>query len=83
MRKAESRTTTEPTAGDTQIPLIDDEAPMISFLQPDMVREATSIDGATITYGLPIFHDKIDLALDVTCTPSSGDIFPIGITTVS
>jgi hypothetical protein len=43
--------------------------------------EATSTDGATVTFN--VTADKGGVPVPVTCTPASGFLFPIGDTTVT
>ncbi len=44
--------------------------------------EATSSQGAEVTYTLPTASDIVDGAVSVTCVQASGRVFPIGTTTV-
>ena len=45
--------------------------------------DATSPDGATVTYVSPATHDVVDGAGVATCSPSSGSPFPLGTSTVT
>jgi large repetitive protein len=47
-----------------------------------IVAEATSAAGAAVTFALPSATDAVGVT-SVSCTPSSGSIFPIGSTSVS
>ena len=49
----------------------------------DITREATSADGAAVTYSVPTATDAVDGPVDVTCEPASGGTFPIGTTTIT
>ena len=49
----------------------------------DVVAEATSASGATVTYALPTATDNLDDAPTVACTPAPGSLFPIGATTIT
>ena len=71
-----STATQKVTITDTKPPAIDTHA--------DMTVEATSADGATVTYDPPAATDIVDGTSDtVTCAPESGSTFPIGYTTVN
>ncbi|KQY49779.1 hypothetical protein ASD14_13740 [Lysobacter sp. Root494] len=49
----------------------------------DLVAEATSPSGASVSFGLPSAHDLVDLdAVLVTCAPGSPHVFPLGETVV-
>jgi hypothetical protein len=48
----------------------------------DITAEATSPDGATVTYSATA-TSAIDGSVDPSCTPDSGSVFPIGTTTVT
>ncbi len=53
------------------------------FTQPaDLLVAPTGPDGATVSFGLPVAVDAVDSDITVACLPASGDLFPIGITTV-
>ncbi|MFL6248378.1 MAG: HYR domain-containing protein [Thermoanaerobaculia bacterium] len=47
----------------------------------DITADATSPDGAEVTF-TPVAIDAVDGSVEVTCTPTSGSLFPIGSTTV-
>lgn len=48
---------------------------------PDMIVEATSAAGATVTYSAAA-TDLVDGAVTLNCTPASGSQFPLGTTQV-
>jgi hypothetical protein len=49
----------------------------------DLVAEATSPAGASVSFGLPSAHDLVDLdTVTVTCAPASPHVFPLGETIV-
>ncbi len=48
----------------------------------DMIVEATSAAGASVTFPLPAATDAVGVT-SVSCSPSSGSAFPIGTTTVT
>lgn len=56
-------------------------APAIT-VPANMVRAATSADGAVVTFAVS-GHDAEDGSVAVTCTPASGATFPIGATDVA
>lgn len=45
--------------------------------------EATSANGATVTYDVPATHDLVEGAGVATCAPASGSVFALGTTTVT
>jgi hypothetical protein len=61
----------------------DTTAPVLSGVPTNRTVEATSPDGAVVTYVLPTAVDVVDGVLLVTCSPSSGSTFPLGRTTVN
>ena len=67
----------------TQIITVQDtEAPVVSC--PANITEfATSAGGAVVTYAAPTATDNCDTSIDITSTPASGTVFPIGTTTVA
>jgi len=48
----------------------------------DVVAEATGLAGARVTYATPAASDLVDGAVSATCTPASGSVFALGVTTV-
>lgn len=52
-------------------------------LPPDVVVEATGAAGAAVNYGSATATDSAGISVGVTCSPASGAVFPLGITTVS
>jgi hypothetical protein len=67
------------TSGSFNVFVEDNTPPDIS--QPDIVAEATSADGAVVTYS-PIGIDLVDGLVTVSCTPLSGSTFAMGATLV-
>jgi hypothetical protein len=59
-----------------------DNTPPELTLPDDITEEATSADGAIVTYSASA-NDAVDGSVDVTCTPASGSTFPLGETTVT
>src|SRR5262249_36253915 len=64
------------------VPVADTTPP--SFSTPVLgPNEATSPNGAVVTYTNPVATDIVDGAVAVTCTPPSGSTFALGTTTVT
>ena len=59
-----------------------DTTPPSLTLPADFVVKAASLSGVTITFAASAL-DVVDGARPVLCTPSSGSLFPNGVTTVS
>lgn len=60
----------------------DTVGPVISYHE-DITVEATSSYGSVVTYVSPDANDVVDGTFKATCTPASGEVFPIGETTVT
>jgi hypothetical protein len=60
----------------------DTTAPEFSGIPADIVAEATSSAGATITYQPPTAHDLVDGDVAVDCTPAPGSTLGVGDHTV-
>jgi len=60
----------------------DTTAPVIAP-HGDVLAEATSAAGATVTYGAPAWTDAVDGSGSASCLPASGSTFAIGDTTVT
>lgn len=70
------------TSGSFTVTVADRTAP--ALVLTDVVAEATGPDGAAVTLDpAPTAADLVDGARPVTCTPASGDAFPLGETTVT
>ena len=61
----------------------DTTAPAIANTPANITAEATSADGATVTYTSPTATDAVDAEPTVTCAPESGSTFALGATTVT
>ncbi|HTE48988.1 MAG TPA: ice-binding family protein, partial [Candidatus Paceibacterota bacterium] len=59
----------------------DTTAPVIAA-HDNITTDATSADGAVVTYTSPTATDNVDATVVVTCLPASGTTFPIGVTKV-
>jgi len=57
------------------------EVPVLT-LPPDQIVEATSADGAAVTFSASA-HDDVDGTMPATCVPASGTTFRIGTTVVT
>ena len=64
------------------ISVSDTGAPTINGMPVNMTADATSAEGAIVTYLNPTATDG-ETSVNVTCTPASGSTFPVGPTTVS
>jgi probable HAF family extracellular repeat protein len=60
---------------------VDVTAPNITA-PPNVTAEATGTDGAVVTFTSSALDD-FDGVLPVTCTPASGNLFPVGATSVT
>ena len=69
------------SAPDTDPPKEDTTPPVITVPE-DITEEATSPDGATVSFEVSA-HDDEDGPVDVDCDHNSGDTFPIGETVVT
>ncbi|HEV8692729.1 MAG TPA: HYR domain-containing protein, partial [Lysobacter sp.] len=70
-------------ASSFDVNVVDTTPPAISGVGPDLVIEATSGVGATVTYALPSATDLVDGAVAVTCAAPSGSVFALGVHTVN
>ena len=61
----------------------DTEAPVLSGTPSDIIAEATSTAGASVTYTPPTATDNIDGTDAVSCTPAPDTLFTMGSTTVT
>ena len=65
------------------ITIVADRTPPVIAAHADVAADATSANGAVVTYTNPTAVDAIDGPVPVACTPPSGSLFPIGTTTVT
>ena len=65
------------------VTVVDTTKPVISGVPANITAEATSANGATVTYTMPTASDVVDGAVNVTSSKASGTVFPIGDTTVT
>jgi len=63
--------------------VVDTVGPVISNLSSAITIEAGGATGTVATWTSPIASDVVSGSAAVTCTPASGGIFPLGVTTVS
>lgn len=61
---------------------VDTAPPVFGAVGASQVIEQTAPAGAVATYG-PVAADELDPAPKVDCSPPSGAVFPVGVTTVS
>ncbi len=66
----------------SSVGIVDTTAPVITS-HSDVIAEATSASGATVTYTPPSATDLVSGTVSVGCASSSGSLFPIGTTTVN
>jgi hypothetical protein len=64
------------------VTVTDNTPPMISGVPGEIEREATSSEGAVVTYTNPTASDIVDGTVPVNCAPPSGSTFPVGTTAV-
>ncbi|HEY0160893.1 MAG TPA: HYR domain-containing protein [Thermoanaerobaculia bacterium] len=69
------------TSGTFPVSVIDGGGPVLT-LPEDIVAEATSRNGAIVTFTATA-TDNVDGDVPVTCTPASGSTFPLGVTAVT
>ncbi len=62
---------------------VTDATGLVIASHANIVAEATSPGGTTLTYDTPVGTDIVDGRLPVTCSPGSGSTFPIGSTTIT
>jgi hypothetical protein len=64
------------------VAVIDTQPPLFSPIA-NVTVEATSAAGANLTYPAPTATDQVDGSRPVSCSPASGSVFPLGLTTVT
>ena len=69
--------------GSFTVTVQDKTPPTLTLPSAPPAAEATSPQGAVVTYGAATATDLVDGSVDVTCTPASGSTFPLGTTTVT
>jgi Tol biopolymer transport system component len=69
-------------ATDTEPPEEEDTTPPVITIPEDITEEATSPDGATVSFEVTA-EDDVDGPTDVDCDHNSGETFPIGETVVT
>jgi hypothetical protein len=80
--------TASDAAGNIAVPthfnvIVVDTTPPVIASAPDMTVEATSADGAVVSYASPATSDAVDGAGSASCEPESGSQFAIESTTVT
>lgn len=71
------------TSDSFEVTVEDTTGPVLSGVPTGITEEATSANGAVVTYILPTALDAVDGSVTVTCTPASGATFALGTTTVT
>ncbi|MBI4266651.1 MAG: HYR domain-containing protein, partial [Acidobacteria bacterium] len=71
------------TPADGQATFIHDTEPPVIGPVSDITAEATSADGAVVSFALPTVTDFVDPAPVLTASPASGSQFPLGETVVT
>ncbi|MDQ3507652.1 MAG: HYR domain-containing protein [Actinomycetota bacterium] len=56
--------------------------PEFAGVPEDIIVEATGPDGAVVSYEEPTATDDVDETVSVECVPASGEVFPLGESTV-
>ena len=70
-------------AAQFSISVVDTTAPTVPNVPADQAVEATGAGGAAVTFAVPASLDLVDGSVPVTCDATSGDTFPLGLTTVT
>ncbi len=70
-------------ASNVIVVMVDKDAPVFTFVPNDQVVEATSDDGALVTWAAPVANDAIAGDILSSCSAVSGAAFPLGDTLVS
>lgn len=65
----------------TSVTVVDTTPPVLGAVE-DLISDATSPDGAVVTFALPSAVDNGDPSPAITSDPPSGAVFPIGSTAV-
>jgi hypothetical protein len=77
-----TKSTSDLAFDDVSISDNDSVAPVIEP-HDNITAEATSASGAIVNYVSPLATDNVDVTASAICSPASGSLFPIGITTVT
>ncbi len=78
------------STGGTAVPVttpaikVDTVAPVLANVPANFTQQASSLNGASVTYALPTASDTLSgVSGAVSCLPASGAIFAVGATTVN
>ncbi len=66
-----------PSSANCAVKVLDVTPPAFTNVPADKTAEATSAEGATVSYVLPDASDLVDGTVAVTCTPASDSTFPL------
>ena len=70
-------------SGSFAITVQDTTGPVLTGTPSNVTIEATSADGATVTYTDPTATDAVDGSRPATCVPASGSVLPLGASTIA
>ena len=71
------------TSGSFAVTVVDSTPPAFSGVPGNITLEATGATGAIASWTAPSASDVVSGARDTTCDKTSGDVFPLGLTTVT
>lgn len=69
-------------SGSFSVTVQDTTPPVLTEVPADVAVEADGPAGSKATYALPVAVDLVDGPVIAACSPPSGQIFPLGVTTV-
>jgi sugar lactone lactonase YvrE len=70
------------TSPPQEVEVRDTTPPALSELPANLTTPASSVDGAIVSFPLPVATDLVDGVVPVIAVPASGSLFPVGVTTV-
>ena len=71
-----------PGATTFTVTVVDTTGPVVDA-PTSVVAAAVSASGASVTFGSATAHDDVDGDIAASCSPSSGGVFPLGVTTAT
>ena len=69
--------------GSFDITVVDTTAPRLAGMPADRSVTTADPDGTTVTFESPTATDVVDADPAVVCSPASGSVLPVGVTTVT